>query len=504
MRGEFRGHPPVIVSKFNGLWRRGDADTTPPDHFTDCDNLDLFDIECFRTRPGIGLSQNVATPLGNVKRIYNYNTGSANTQLVLIESPAGTGKIYHVVSATSVFGPILTIVGMEDFAFAPYGGRAYISPFKAYTQGDLVIDKGLQNESVYVYAGDGTAARAAAGEPLSGNMTIANGAAGNTDAGLHIFGFVAETSSGFLTSPGLLETFTTVTTNSVSFGSIPTSGDPNVVARHLVASKVITNYNGNLEAYDLFFVPDGTINNNTDTFLNNVSFFDQDLLEDASYLFDIYEEIPAVASLSICNDRLVAAATYDDMNLALVSTKGEPEAINQIDGILSVQPDGNPVTNVQELRDIIYLFKRVRTIAYVDNGDEPSTWEPVVIDNALGTFVHGIATVLDAGSASVDYLIICTYQGISIFNGKYQEPELTWKIEEYLDRNVFNKLQIVNAPIQKQILCVLPTRDMLVGFYSHGMEATTIRWCPWSFYPGFNTVAIVNIDEIIVGADLES
>lgn len=505
MTNSFRGHPPNTIARFNGLWRRGDADTTPMDHFASCENLNLGDIESFTTRPGIGISQDVSTPLANVKRIYNYNTGEANTQLVLVEDPAGTGKIYHVVDADSVFGPILTVVGMTDFAFAPYGGRAYISPFSEFAQGDLVIDKGLDGEVVYVYAGDGTAARAAAGEPLTGNMTIANGAAGHTDPGLHIFGFVAETSSGFLSEAGLLETFTTVAVNSVSFGSIPTSGDPNVVARHLVASKVISTYNGNLEGYDLFFVPGGTIDNNTDTFLNDVSFFDQDLLDDASYLFDQYEEIPAVASLSICNDRLVAAATFDDMNLALVSTKGEPESISQIDGILSVQPDGNPVTNVQELRDVIYLFKRVRTIAYVDNGDEPSTWEPVVVDNALGTFVHGIATVLDAGSASVDQFIICTYQGISLFNGKYIEPELTWKIEDYwkeLDRNAFNKLQIVNAPIQKQIMCVLPTRDILVGFYSHGMEATAIRWCPWSSFPGFNTIAIVNIDEIIVGADI--
>lgn len=506
MNNQFRGHPPATISKFKGLWRRGDADTTPMDHFADCENLNFSDEDHLSTRPGIGISQDVATPLGNVKRIYNYNTGEANTQLVLIESPAGTGKIYHVVDSTTVFGPILTVVGMTDFAFAPYGGRAYISPFSEFAQGDLVIDKGLNGEVVYVYAGDGTAARPAAGSPLSGNMTIANGAAGHTDPGIHIFGFVAETISGFFTAPGLLETFTTVATNSVSFGLIPTSGDPNVVARHLVATKVVPSFNGNLEGYDLFFVPGGTINNNVDTFLNDISFFDQDLLDDASYLFDIYEEIPAVASLSIVNDRLVAAATFDDMNLALVSTKGEPEAINQISGLLTVSPDGNPVTNVQELRDVVYLFKRTRTIAYVDNGDEPSSWEPVVIDNALGTSVHGIATVLDSGSASVDFLIVCTYQGISLFNGKYIEPELTWKIEDYwkeLDRNAFNKLQIVNAPIQKWLLCVLPNRDILVGFYSHGMQAQKIRWCPWSFFPGFNTIAIVNIDEIVVGADLE-
>lgn len=506
MPNQLRGHPAGILDRFNGLWRRGDVDDTPMDHFADCENLALPTEANFKTRPGIDVSQEVAVPLGSIRRFYNYNTGSANTILALTYI-SGVGRIYHIVNSTTVFGPILTKTGMTDFAFAPYGGRAYLSPFASFAQGELTIEKGLQSEFVYVYAGDGTAARKAAGSPLSGNMVIANGAAGNTDPGLHIFGFVAETISGYLTAPGLLETFTTSATFSVSFTSIPTSGDPNVVRRHLVASKVIPSYNGNLEGYDLFFVPGGTINNNTDTFLNNISFFDQDLLDDASHLLDNREEIPAVASLSLYHERLVAAATFDDINLAMVSAQGEPEAFSEIDGFLTVQPDGNPVTNGQELRDVFYLFKRVRTVGYVDNGDAPSSWEPSIVDNALGTSVHGVATVLDSGSSSVDFLIICTFQGISLFNGKFIEPELTWKVEDYwkeLDRNDFGLIQIINASIQKELYVVLPTRKLLVGNYSSGMDSKKIRWCPWTISVGINTVAVWNIDTILVGADIES
>lgn len=623
MAKSLRGHPPSEIRTFGGLWRRGDVETTPLDHFTQTNNLTSLGDNTLRTRPGIGISQDVSTPLANVKRIYNYNTGFSNTQLVLtveqgFEGPVG--NIYHVVDADTVFGPILVVEGMEDFAFAPYGGRAYISPFsKSFpvlhppvtaptlalaagnelgvgiyqykvtfvnaegettpsdassitttlgnervnltniltgptgttgrnvyrtavngstfllltsianntttvfadltpdgslgvaaptentaVSGNVAVEKGLQNEVVYVYAGDGTMARPAAGPPLTGNMTIANGAAGNTDPGLHIFGFVAETISGFLTEPGLLETFTTSASQSVSFGSIPTSGDPNVIARHLVATKVIPSFNGDLTGYDLFFVPNATIPNNTDTFLNDISFFDQDLLDDASHLLDNYEEIPAVAHLSLYNERLVAATTFDDINLALVSARGEPEAINQISGILTVQPDGNPITNGQELRDVFYLFKRVRTIAYVDNGDEPSSWEPTIVDNALGTSVHGIATVLDSGSSSVDFLIICTFQGVSLFNGKFVDPELSWKIEDFwatFDKEEFGKIQIVQSPIKKNIYIVMPDKTMLVGQYSSGLNAKGIAWWPWTFKMGVNTVAIVNIDDIIIGAE---
>jgi hypothetical protein len=499
-----KDHPGIVLDQFNGLWQRGDPDDTPLDHFADSQNIKYIGTNSFKTRDGIGVSQSVATPLGNVKRIYNYPTQTANTLIVLIDN-AGTGEIYHVVNSATVFGPVLSIAGMTDFAFIPYAGRAYISPFSTFVVGGLNVEKGLQNEFLYVYAGDGTAARKAAGNPLSGSLTIANGAAGNTDPGFHLFAFVAETSSGYLTAPGAITGFTTSAAFSVSFGTVPISANPNVIRRHLVATKVIVGFNGNLTGYQFFFVPGGTINNNIDLFLNNISFFDQDLLDDASHLLDNFSEISAGAVLTLYHNRLVLAATFSDISLALVSAIGEPEAINQIDGLVVVPPDGNPITNAQELRDILYLPKRSRTVGYSDNGLEPSFWPLIAVDNALGTFVHGVATVLDSGSANVDYLIVCTYQGITLFNGRYITPELSWKVEDLwrnLDRNEFRKLQIINAPIQKEIYVVLPDDRLLVGNYINGMDPKRIKWSIWTFQPGVNTVAIFNIDEVIIGADL--
>jgi hypothetical protein len=230
-------------------------------------------------------------------------------------------------------------------------------------------------------------------------------------------------------------------------------------------------------------------------------------LEDASHLFDNYAEIPAGAVLSLFHGRLCLASTFADGNLTLLSAAGEPEAISQIDGILAVQPDSNPVTNLQELRDILYVFKRSRTVAFGDNSDVPATWLPTIIDTALGTSVHGVATVLDSGGSSVDFLIVCTYQGISLFNGLFIAPELSFKIEDYwklLDRNEFRKIQIVNAPIQKEIYIVLPTQLLLAGNYALGMDPKNMRWWPWSYIAAPNTVAIVNIDEIVLGADFGS
>ena len=558
-----RDHQPTVIDKFMGLWKRGDPEDTPLDHFEDGENFQFTSGNDIVTRDGIDIHQSVEIPLSNIKRIYNYPTITGNTLIVLVTNDAGAGEIYHVVNSTTVYGPLLTIAGMTDFAFIPYAGRAYISPFASFTVGELNVEKGLQNQFLYVYAGDGTAARKAAGDSLAGSLIIANGLAGYTDAGFHLFAFVAETISGYLTPPGAITGFTTVPSQSVSFGNIPVGNsntqilstyipgifndnddsyednlvflkpenelflfedidkesglvttypssrtsvvqNPYIVRRHLVATKVITNFNGDSQGYTFYFVPGGTIENNTDLFLNNISFYDADLLEEASYLFDNYPAIPAGAVLTMYRNRLIVAATYEDISVGLVSTAGEPEAIDQILGLIEVPPDGNPITNGQELRDLLYVTKRSRTVAFTDNGDDPVTWPMVLIDNALGTFVHGIATVLDSGASTVDYLIVATYQGISLFNGRYIAPELSWKIEDLwkaLDRNEFRKIQIINAPIQKQLYIVLPTNDVLVGNYALGMDPMKMRWTVWSFSAVINTVAIVNIDDIILGAE---
>lgn len=496
-----RGHEPINLSNLKGLWQRGDPLYVPLDHMQDCNNIQ-FKGNDFKTRDGISISQSVAVPLENVFRIYNYPTQTANTTLVLTYDGT-TGKIYHVVDAATVY-LILTIVGMTDFAFIPYAGRAYISPFVTVTTGDLNIQKGMQNEFLYVYLGAGATARKAAGATPAGTLTIANGAAGNTDPGFKVFAVVGESDSGFLSEPYAFATFTTSAASSVSFGTVPVLVGAQWTKRHIVASKTISSYNGDIQGYPMFFIPGATINNNTSAALNNISFFDADLLEDASHLIDNYAEIPAGACMWLYHDRLCLATTYNDISLIYVSAPGEPEAISEIDGLIVVPLDGNPITNGGELRDIMYVFKRSKTTSYTDTGEEPSNWPDSPIDSGLGTCVHGLATVLDSGNANVDFFIVCTFAGIVLFNGRYILPELTYKIEDFWnqqDRNLYRKIQIVNCPTRKTIYIVLPDSRVLFGNYQNGLDPKNIRWSPSSWYTIVNCVAIVNIDEIIIGCE---
>jgi hypothetical protein len=489
-----RDHAPITIDDFNGLWARGDADACPLDHFLEATNIQYYDGG-FRTRDGIDLFQ-TAGLLSNILRIHPYKMMTGLTLLVLTTD----GSIHHVVSPSVVFNSILSKPAMTDFNVVSYAGRAYITPFFTDANG---IEKGLQNEFLYVYKGDGVAARKAAGNPPTGTVTVANGAAGNMDAGLHLFGVVFESDTGWLSAPAAFNSFTTTDGITVSFSSIPVSLQSFVVKRHIVATRKIENFNGNLEGYEYFFIPDATINDNVTTVLANVGFFDIDLLEDASHLIDNFSEIPAGVGLCTYHGRLCLTTTFTDISVAYLSEPGEPEAINQVDGLLIVPLDGNPLTNCTEFRDVLYLFKPVRCVGYHDNQDVPATWESFVVDEANGAPVHGIATVLDSGSVNVDYLIIGNYNGVMLFNGGFNEAELTYKIMDFwhaLDRTNLRALEIINDTITTRFYVVLPTGNILFCDYENGLDHESVKWAHWTYHIFITTAEITNINQIVLGS----
>ncbi len=392
---------------------------------------------------------------------------------------------------------------MSDFAFVAYAGRAYISPFSTFGSAGINIEKGLQSEFLYVYLGAGAAAQKAANAAPTGTLGVANGAAGNTDPGDHLFAVVFETNTGYLSAPGAFSAlFTTGAALSVSFSAIPTGG-ANVTKRHIVATKVITDYTGNTTGYTYYFIPGATVNDNVTTTLSNISFFDADLLEDASHLLDNFAEIPAGASLSLYHNRLILTTTYTDISVVYASFPGEPEAISQVDGLLVVPPNGLPITQAWELRDVLYVSKISRTVSFVDNDDVPATWPLSIVDQALGVPVHGVGTVNDTGSSNVDFVVCATRRGICIFNGKYIIPELSWVVSRtWLDQDSddFRFIQIVNDVVNQNIYCCLPDGRILYGDYSNGFDPMQIRWMLWLFDFRVNTVALVNTSELLIAS----
>jgi len=346
---------------------------------------------------------------------------------------------------------------------------------------------------------------------------------GFCDFGYHLVAVVYETDTGYLTAPGPERfgacTYTDVK-KAVKVSHIPTSSETFVKKRHLVSTKWIPEYNGDQKGYQFFFIPEGTLENNTAT-EKTVSYYDSDLLEDASYLIDNYDEIPAGVSLTTYHGRLVLVGenTYpkkedgtedtsqaDNRSVARVSNAGEPESIDKVEGLIIAPLDGNALTNCQEMRDVLYLFKDTRTLAYVDNEDVPSSWLPEKIDEGIGASVHGIATVLDTGGVNIDYLLITDWSGFMLFNGTYARPELSWKIEDLwlgLNRNDFRYIQVINDSISKKIWITLPPpmrNNLLYIDYGNGLDPKNVKWAKWIFDVKISTLAIIETSKVMVGA----
>ena len=348
--------------------------------------------------------------------------------------------------------------------------------------------------------------------------------AGFCDIGFHIFAVVYETDTGYLTAPGPevygSQTYVDVK-KKIRIINIPVSPDAYVKKRHIISTKTIPEYNGDQKGYQFFFVPKGTLEDNTTTFID-LSYYDSDLVSDASHLLDNYSRIPAGVALNTYHGRLVLVGdpTYpektdgtedttkpDNRSVARVSAPGEPEAISKVDGLIIAPLDGNPLTNCQEFRDILYLFKKTRTYAYVDNGDAPSTWQEEILDQGIGAPVHGIATVLDSGGVNIDYLLIVDWSGLVLFNGTYSRPELSWKIEDYWQAQIksrFRHIQIANDSIGKKIYISLPPpyqNFMLHADYGNGLDPKAIRWSRWYFEPQVTSLCLIETDKLILGMD---
>jgi len=499
---QLRDHQSVVIEEFNGLWERGGSEAVPIDHFDGCNNIAYIEAG-FRTRDGV---DTFIPGVDNIVRMYNYKQQGGESLLVLDSG----GNLFHVLldGSESVLGPILSISTMQDFGFTSIAGNAYINPFETFIDNTGTNrQRGIENQFLYVYLGDGNNARKAAGDPPTGSaMVVVQGPAGFADLGFHLYAVVYETDTGFLTAPGpeLFTGFDTVSTvNGISISNVPVSSDSFVVARHIIATKKILNYNGDQDGFQFFFVPEGKIDDNTTTSID-VDFFDLDLLDDASHLIDNFSEIPAGVGLTTYNSRLVTSCFFSDLSLVRLSHPGEPEAISEVDGLIIVPLDGLPLTEVQEYRDVLYMFKQTRTWATTDNGDVPATWSgPTVIDQGIGAPVHGVIEVLDSGGVNVEMLLINDFTGLMMFNGSYGQTPLSWKIEDRwraLNRNLFHFIQAQNDTIFEVLYIVMPDRTMLIADYSRGMDPKNIRWSPWTFDVEINTLALIETNKLILGS----
>lgn len=476
---------PIVLEDFKGLWARtpplpfngGLIYDTPEDHFSVAKNLAHFS-KYVKSREGyapLPLGFALAAP---ISRFWIYpKDGDANLHFIIL---AG-GAIYDSASPTASTPILSNIPNNDDISIVVLFNRVYITIHNRQT-GEVGL-------SVYVYKGDGTAARLAAGSgPGSAASAVTSATAGNVSAGTHIIGIAFETDTGFLTqSSRVVYTAPAAANKSIDLSGIPT-GPAGTVARRVLVSKALPFYDGNIAAAQLFFLQ--RIADNTSTTLT-INFYDTQLSSDASYLDTLLVSIPAGVGIGQYQGRLTSWGENANQTVIRMSRSGDPESVDSTGGFITLPVDGGPVLNTFEWRGLYYMCKRYRTYVTRDNGGSPNTWQVEQVDGAIGTECFGIARVGDISvSATRDIVLVANRQGLYIFRGSYLDKPLTWKIEGLWEKQFFGAsfsyIQCWIDQYAKRVYVsfigdnVGPT-GLLVGDFRDGLDPNNIKWEPWSF-----------------------
>lgn len=468
-------HDPLEVISFGGLYGRGRYyDSVPRDHFIDSLNL-ITNGDEIVTRDGFSPS----ITLANLRQIAIYKREGEASRLLALDN---TGKLFDTTS--SLVTPILNIVGMLGFSSITQYNRCFISPHNGV--------KGLSGEFVYVYQGSGTARKAAGLAPV-GDFTAVVGSpsSGTIDAGTHLIACCYETDSGFVTPPGNIQALVFDGTTNVNITNAPI-GPGGTAKRRFIMSQAIQDYNGDTEGYEMFFVPEGEIEDNVTTTIS-LDCYDDALQITADYTFDQMETLPAGVSLGVYDVRLIICGPNDNSSIVWVSGQTSPESINALAGFIVCDPfETEGVKNCLEYRGSLYLFKGNpgHTYCATDNGTEASTWDAPRIDSTVGADIMGISQFVDSKGANADFFLTADVNGLFLFNGSYAKDfPLSYKIKNWWDRinkAYMNSVQIIVDPTQTNIYILVPLDSatspshILVADYSQGLDYENIKWHIWN------------------------
>jgi hypothetical protein len=489
-------HTPLEVNTFGGLFGRDSfTDSVPADHFIDCQNTITEGFE-LRSRDGFPAC-NIAM---DVRRFHTYKIeGQADRTLILVVTPGADptptqGKIYD--SAISLTAPIMTVNYMTDFSVCQAYNRIYISPHNGV--------KGLPGESVWVYDGDGVAQLAGGLAPVGDFVVAISATAGNVEKGTHVLAFVFQTEFGFVTAPGpaVFQKIDAPGDKKLSISSIPI-GPPGVTQRRLISTRAIEDYNGDQEGYEYFFVPGGTINDNTTTTLE-IDYFDAALETSVDYLFDQLARIPACLWMAPYRKRIAYGGEDANPSMVRFSKSDEPESVDSLSGFIICDP--NETVGVKagiEYRDNFYIFKGVipgHTYTTKDNTYEPSTWPIITLDRGIGCDLNGSSQYMDAKGANSDFFLVADAAGLYAYNGGFDATNpLSGKITnlwERINKKAFNRLQLVIDPKKLLIYVLVPLDNALepthviVCNYENGLTADLVSWHLWTISGNINPLSI--------------
>lgn len=489
----------IILTDFKGLWARDPVESCPPDHFTDCLNVGFtsggvvprqaidrvnFIGGALNGVAGWDDTGNIGTPIRAIE-LYKTNEGTDAASGIYGNNFTRPIFVWGAVLADPFrFGGTNISAGfglVTDINIVSMNSRAYIG----WLQGELAYPGGV----VHVYNGiaptiGGSVFRQIGGTGTPSAIAASTAAGGNAVPNSYYHYTIGyELDTGHILKP----TITFATNIGGGVGTINfqdlAAAPANTVARWWLISKsvpVASYVGGTLPLYMAarVAVPTATY---------SFSKADSELVDSADWIYNQLTQIPIGKMMTSYNGRLVIFGPDGDKNLIYVSKQNQPESFNATSGFRSIDITDPTGTKCGiEWRGQLYVFTGRRTAALTDTGGEVTTWPLNIIDSAIGALGHrSVARVLDVTRAQDTGFMIASESGIFFFNGAYQRPELTWKIENIWKRiNPVAKwlVALYDDPVSQVLYCLLPLdasttiNYVLVGDYKDGLNAQAIKW----------------------------
>ena len=476
---DVNSYSPTPINQFKGIYANGIHDTVPPGYWQDALNVDVQDIDEVKTR--FGLNRLFDNP--SIRRVFTYKRLNETPRFLILDA---SGNFYDSLYPT----PLISNPAFQDFSMVNYANRAYI------TFHNRVIGVG---PGVYVYQGDGTIRLAAGAAPTGFSLSVTDSPnSGSIEVGTHLFAVAFEYDSGFVTPPGP-EVFTVYNApgeHKANVTNIPI-GPAGVVARWILASRVLPDYDGNQLGAEMFFLE--RIGDNVST-AAEVDFFDGNLYVSADYLFDLLNVIPAGTFIGIYKNRLfVGGFVPARAHEIAISKQFDPESIDSTVGFLTIDPSDAQygVTAGIEFRNTLHIFKGNRSYVTMDAVEDPINWPVDSLDKSVGTQCFGISTYLDAQGTNNDRFFVADPGGIYTYEGGiFRKPQFTFNIADIwnrINKNHFNKVQIAIDAEASILYAAVPldtateVSHLLVGFYrdttgQYGfVNPNKVRWSIFLF-----------------------
>lgn len=498
-------HSPIDIKDWKGMYTRGSEDSSPPGYLSDCLNVKFTESEVL-SRDGSALFLDTSGSADAVNRFFSYK--KLTTTRTLYSKTSSVGPFASIFDSLAVGFAIASIGAVSDFSMINFNDRAYLS-FHDRTYGTLLTTL-LVYDDILI----GGLARVAAGAAPTGYVVAAveSATAGHVEAGIHLVAIVNITNSGFITAPGPnIVAVTSTGAFKIDVSNID-AGPIGTVARGIVATKAIQNYNGDPNSYEFFQVPStmgGLVSNNLNNETAALNFFDSELTISADYLFDNRSTIPSGTGMCEYKGRMVIWGFSADPHSVYLSRPYAPEEFDSVGGVISVDPfeSHSQVTNCFVFRGSLIICKKNRIYQTTDNGGDPSSWNVDMIDNGAGTECFGVSVIIDSKGQENDRTFIADRSGLLIFEGFIRRPECSWLVEDTwkrINKAVFNLIQVVSDPLTSSLFVSLPLDTsttinyLLYGYYGSafvdgGFEPKLIKWSLWQFAQGHTSI-LMDVD----------